>query len=259
MTGWKRQLQHEVQRFLNISVRRLGLQVSRRGDGWELIEPEQLQRFLRYFAVDCVFDVGANAGQYGQRLREIGFTGRIISFEPNPETAARLRAVAAGDASWTVKELALDSVSRPLTFNIMKSDQFSSLHQPDHSGTAAFKNMNAVARTVSLQTRTIKDLFPELQGEFGFRRPYLKMDTQGHDVDVVRGADTYMAQFVGMQSELAITKLYQSAPDLHEALDYYQHLGFKLSSLVPNNAGHFPDLNEVDCIMYNTQLVSLQS
>ena len=259
MAGWKRGIQEQAQQFLNVSVRRLGLQVSRRGAGWELIEPEQLQRFLRYFDVDCVFDVGANAGQYGQRLREIGFTGRIISFEPNPETAARLRAAAAGDTSWTVKELALDSMSRPLTFNIMKSDQFSSLHQPDHSGTVAFKDMNAVTRTVSLQTQTIRDLFPALQAEFGFKRPYLKMDTQGHDVDVVRGADAYMAQFVGIQSELAITRLYQSAPDIHEALDYYQHLGFKLSSLVPNNAGHFPDLNEVDCIMYNVRLAAAHS
>jgi hypothetical protein len=30
----------------------------------------------------------------------------------------------------------------------------------------------------------------------------------------------------------------------------YTALGFVLSALVPNNGGHFPDLLEIDCIMY---------
>ena len=32
--------------------------------------------------IDCIFDVGANSGQYGYFLREIGYKGYIISFEP---------------------------------------------------------------------------------------------------------------------------------------------------------------------------------
>jgi hypothetical protein len=29
-------------------------------------------------------------------------------------------------------------------------------------------------------------------------------------------------------------------------------VGFRTSALIPNNAGAFPDLNEVDCLMYNS-------
>jgi hypothetical protein len=79
------------------------------------------------------------------------------------------------------------------------------------------------------------------------------MDTQGHDVTVARGAGRYLRQFVGLQSELSLTQLYKEQASFTEALEFYRSVGFRLSALVPNNGGHFPDLNEVDCIMYNPQ------
>lgn len=46
--------------------------------------PEDLfsAEVLLRLEIDCVFDVGANCGQYGQNLREIGYRGTILSFEP---------------------------------------------------------------------------------------------------------------------------------------------------------------------------------
>ena len=55
--------------------------------------------------------------------------------------------------------------------------------------------------------------------------------------------------FVGLQSELAIKRIYERSLDFREALTFYQSLGFELSALIPNNAGHFPVLIEIDCIM----------
>lgn len=248
-TGWKA-------RLANTIARRFGLQVARRGAAWTLIEPEQLERFLSHFRVDCVFDVGANVGGYGQHLRDIGYRGPIISFEPNPEIAPLLRARAAGDRSWIVKEFALGEEPGTATLNVMREPEFSSLLAPDHSRTRRFIDHNVVVRQVTIEVALIQDLFPVLQRELGFARPFLKMDTQGHDLAVARGCGQCLRAFVGLQSELSVTPLYSGAPSLEEALAYYRSQGFRLTTFVPNNAGHFPQLNEIDCIMYNADLES---
>ena len=56
------------------------------------MEIEHLKRVLERFSVDCVFDVGANDGQYATQLRKkVGYKGLIISFEPIPESAQIIR------------------------------------------------------------------------------------------------------------------------------------------------------------------------
>ncbi len=234
--------------------RHLGLVVCRSGSSWKIQEHEQLARFLAHFDVDCVFDVGANAGQYADRLRQLGFQGLILSFEPNPELVARLQRKASRDAKWVVIPHALDSESRRIDFNIMRDSEFSSLLAPDHSQTDRFADPNSVAASIPVETRTVDQLFGELRAQYGFRRPFLKLDTQGHDAAVVAGAGQSLSNFVGLQSELAFTTLYLGAERYDRTLTGYEQLGFKLTALIPNNAGHFPDLNEIDCLMYNTRL-----
>jgi hypothetical protein len=86
--------------------------------------------------------------------------------------------------------------------------------------------------------------------------PFSRWTTQGHDVAVANGAGDQLSKFVGLQSELAVKRLYDDSPTFEEALDFYRTRGFELSALVPNNLGHFPRLLEIDCIMYRKDLES---
>src|SRR5262245_24145172 len=62
-----------------------------------------LRALFRRYSVDCVFDVGANLGQYHDLIRdEVGFAGPIVSFEPVTYYAARLKTLATGDKRWSV-------------------------------------------------------------------------------------------------------------------------------------------------------------
>lgn len=219
-------------------------------------EREFLIDFFDRFQVDCVFDVGANAGQYAEMIRgEVGFNGPIVSFEPVPRLAAALRDKAAADANWYVYELALDRETRETEFHVAAVDQFSSLKTPSHSETRRFVKMNSTVETVCLRTSTLGIEFPKIQAALGFRRPFLKVDTQGNDVEVVEGADDVLDSFVGLQSELAIRRLYENSKNFSEALEIYAGKGFTLSALIPNNGGHFPDLMEINCIMYNNNMI----
>lgn len=241
-------------RLVKALARRKGYQFYRIGEAWQLVEPEKLQQFFKHFAVDCVFDIGANEGQYAQGLRALGYTGLILSFEPIPQAAAVARDRARDDAQWHVFELALDAQVRDTTFNVMEGSQYSSLRSPLVVEKDDIKAQNFVRSLLELRTTTLDEQVPPLQARFGFRRPFLKMDTQGNDVAVVEGGARVLAGFVGLQSELAFERLYQGMPDFAEALAVYRSKGFRLSALVPNNRGHWPDLLEVDCIMYNAAL-----
>ena len=61
---------------------------------------DPLMSYFDAFGIDCVFDVGANVGQYGTRLRRLGYRRRIESFEPIPTAYKRLEETASSDRLW---------------------------------------------------------------------------------------------------------------------------------------------------------------
>lgn len=144
----------------------------------------------------------------------------------------------------------------PRQFNVMAGSEFSSLSAPRNEEVGRFVEMNRLSRSIEVQTETLTRVFSRLQAQHGFKLPFLKMDTQGCDLAVLRGAGNVLPNFVGFQSELSIRRIYEEAVDFREALTYYQSLGFDLSALVPNNAGHFPALIEIDCMMVRRDLMA---
>lgn len=223
--------------------------------------PEQvhLRQLLEHLKVDCVFDVGANAGQYATMLRKKAkFTGRIVSFEPIPKLAAEIRQAAETDPSWEMEEVALANHNGHQEMNLMVRDQFSSLGTPDHEQTSRFIGMNEPTQRILVKTETLKSAYVRLKQKYGFQRPFLKMDTQGFDVEILKSGAEMASDFVGLQSELAVKKIYRESVDFREAISYYNQLGFELSAFVPNNGGHFPELIETDCIMVRSDLMKRQ-
>ena len=63
--------------------------------------------FIENRGINLVLDVGANTGQFGRSLRNRGYAGRIISFEPVKEAFTALENAARGDDLWTTSNLAL--------------------------------------------------------------------------------------------------------------------------------------------------------
>ncbi len=239
--------------MVHVAEKYAHVRIVRPDQAYLLPEQVHLARFFQHFSVDCVFDVGANRGQYARMLRKnVQFRGPIVSFEPIPALAQTLRHDAMSDPLWHIDETALDQVERDTSFNIMEFDQFSSLRNPSTSESGAFELKNKIARTIVIHTATLQEKMAEYAAKLGFARPFLKMDTQGHDLEVARSAGSSLGEFVGIQSELAIKKLYDGAPNFIEALEFYATRGFEISALVPNYAGHFPDLFEIDCILFRS-------
>lgn len=221
-------------------------------------EEEHLKKIFNEYEIDCVFDVGANLGQYAQMLRKnTNYKGLIISFEPIPMAAKILNEKAKDDPNWIIVDHALSSFCGQQTLNIMQGSQFSSLSTPDHNEVGIFKSHNKIVESVDVVTETLESAYTRLKKSHNFSKPFLKLDTQGFDVKIINSSKSTMLEFIGLQSELAVKKIYQHSIDFRDAITAYQDCGFVLSAFVPNNEGHFPLMVETDCIMIREDLCSV--
>lgn len=219
---------------------------------WEVYT---LVGLFEQFPIDCVFDVGGNRGQYARMLRhDVGYRGLIISFEPVPELAEHMRRQARRDPMWVVEEVALSDRDGTASYNVMANDEFSSLLNPSEAHTREFVSMNRVLQSITVQTERLDTAYSRVQSMHRFTYPFLKMDTQGNDTRIIAAAPGATRNFVALQSELSFVPIYGASVDFNAALKLYGDAGFKLSALIQNNAGHFPDLIECDCLMVRTDL-----
>jgi len=55
---------------------------------------------------------------------------------------------------------------------------------------------------------------------------YLKMDTQGFDLEVFAGATSVLGSIVALQSEVAFRRIYVGVADFHQASEVFASAGF---------------------------------
>ena len=203
---------------------------------------------LQRHGVNVVFDVGANRGQYAQSLRQLGYRGRIVSFEPVPGAFRKLEKAAAADDDWQVRPFGLGSETATMPISV-EWITMNSLLPPTDYAREAFPRFDRTG-TEDIEIRRLDAVMDEAMDGIENPRPYLKMDTQGFDLQVFAGAGKRIAEFVGMQSEVAVLQLYEGSPRMAEAVTAYEAAGFEVSGLYPvtwePESGR---LLEFDCVL----------
>ncbi|MGH7046839.1 MAG: FkbM family methyltransferase [Stellaceae bacterium] len=209
-----------------------------------------LRRLFDLLAIDCVIDVGANLGQYRSFLRdEVGYTGVTVSFEPIPSHAQILKDRARGDPKWLVEGCALGTAPGTLKLNVMIDTQFSSFLAPSHREVTLFRDNNKICEQIEVEVRTFDTVIPMVRDRFGAENIYVKLDTQGFDLEVIRGAEQHRDKIQALQFEASVRQIYDGAPRYDEVIRHCEQHGFPMSGIFPNNAGFFPILVEFDCFM----------
>ncbi len=206
-------------------------------------EWQVLRETLVLYKINCVLDVGANSGQFATNLRRIGYRGHIVSFEPVPAAFAMAAARFKRDPCWRGHNVALGKEKGQLPFHIaLDSTAMSSLHTPIDRGWNI--------RTIDVFVNTLDNLMNDIL-EFASESPrmFLKMDTQGYDLQVVQGAAQSIGSILGLQSELSVIPTYQGMPSYLEALTCYEHLGFQLVGISPAMTDPQGRIGELNCVM----------
>ncbi|HLY45601.1 MAG TPA: FkbM family methyltransferase [Stellaceae bacterium] len=207
------------------------------------------QLFWKY-QIECVVDVGANAGHYGRFLRhEVGYDGLIVSIEPLPRCFARLAETAAGDPDWMVLNCALGATAGQAQLNEMAYDQLSSFLEPKHDQAPHMAPLNQVRGRVPVQVRRLDAVLTDIEACRPLGPIYLKLDTQGFDLKVVAGAGSIIERVCGLQTEVSIVPIYHAMTDWRSAIGALEELGFELSGLWAVNRDPALRAVEFDCVM----------
>lgn len=215
-----------------------------------------LRRLFERCGISTVLDVGANLGQYRNFLRrKCGFTGWIFSFEPVSEVFEVLRSRAVDDSRWEVFQCALGSEDGWREFNVMNDSHFSSFYDPvDDSATPEIKSLNKVVRRDVVQVRRLDKILGELRTRHGLGQVYLKMDTQGHDNQVMRGAGEELSKIAALQSEVAVRQLYRGMTGFAASIEAIGAYGFEITGIFPVAQDNMLRVLEFDLVAINIRL-----
>lgn len=224
---------------------------------WKLANRPLVRHLKALFAcyrVDCVFDVGGNRGQYHDMIREdVGFPGPIVTFEPVRRYASVLAARATRDPHWEICGYALGQTPGFAEIHVTRSPGLNSFLAPRHDVVEGFWSQDSVLGKEVVEIRTLDTVFPELKARLGFHRPYLKLDTQGFDLQVLQGGLESFRAVVGYQTEASIRPIYESMPDYRDAIRFGNERGFELSGMFPVTLDDAMRLIEFDCVFVNCE------
>lgn len=215
------------------------------------LSAQQIVSSLQKFEIDLVLDVGANKGQFASEIRQYGYAGRIVSFEPLSSAHSMLLKASEGDFMWTsYARCALGDHNGEVEINIAGNSESSSiLPMLESHLSAAPESAYQGKETVPLKTldavaaQYLKDA----------RAPFLKIDTQGFEWQVLDGARETLPHIKGILVELSLVPLYDGQHLWREVMDRLDAEGFTLWAFKPV----FSDLKQgrtlqVDGVFFRT-------
>jgi len=209
----------------------------------------QLLELFKKYQIDCVLDVGANHGGYALMLRDIGFQDKIVSFEPIPDSFQRLLKNAENDKFWSSHNFALGSVEGKKEMNVTGGRHFSSFYKPNHFAADQFGNAARVSHTQEVSIRRLDKVLDEIIPKLNVSSIFLKVDTQGFEMEVLRGAGEWLKKIPVIQTEVSLQTLYENKCDFTESLRELTQLGYDISGLFPVVQDSEMRLLEMDCIL----------
>jgi FkbM family methyltransferase len=174
--------------------------------------------------IDLVLDVGAGDGGWARGLRERGYAGRIVSFEPLPESFAALDP--GRDGGWDAHRVALGARAGRRELQVSANRVSSSLLPMAELHLRAAPE-SAVTGAIEVEVARLDDLDVVRPAD----RVYLKIDVQGTELDVLQGATASLASVRLLEAELSTVTLYEGQPLIGEVIQHVQREGFDLIAL----------------------------
>lgn len=185
-------------------------------------------KLINNFKIDVIFDIGANIGQYGGEMRNLGFKGSIFSFEPMKKAFEKLQKNASNDTNWKVFNYSIGEKDGQTTINVSKNSVSSSLLENLSQLTDSAPEAEFVDKEI-IEIRKLDSVFDSLN--LDGKNIYLKIDTQGYEEMVLLGAEKTLEKVIGIQIEMSFIPSYKGSITFDQMKTKLNNLGFELFAI----------------------------
>jgi len=178
----------------------------------------------RLFAT--IVDVGANRGQFALFARILNHEAAIFAFEPLEAPRRVCERLFARDARMTIKDVAIGASQHGAVMFVAARDDSSSLLavggvQHEVFGTTA-------QQTSPVQVRRLADC---IAAEELATPALLKIDVQGAELDVLKGAASLLTSFAAVYVECSYVPLYQGQALAKDVIAFLADRGFAIAGV----------------------------
>ena len=220
-------MKNNLKRFLKKLLRDIGVDVKMYTP---ISAPSlQLASTLNLFNVDLVLDVGANTGQFAEEIRRDGYKGSIISFEPVKIAYDQLVKSKKRDNNWTIyKRCAIGAEEGEVEINIAGNLASSSILEMMEAHLTAAPYSKYIGKEI-VPISTLDNISHNFIERY--KKPFLKIDTQGYESKVLDGAKDLLPLLSGVFLELSLVNLYDGQLLWLDLIKRLENQGFTLWSL----------------------------
>jgi FkbM family methyltransferase len=187
------------------------------------------EKILDSKSIDLVIDIGASEGKFPKNLRQTGYQGHFISFEPLPQSFALLKKNTSSDPLWDCENIALGHFDGTIDMNVSGRKTSSSILPMTEAHIRAMPSSRYVDK-VRVKVTRLDALVNKIKWA---KNLYIKIDVQGFEKQVLQGAFETLNRTRALEIELSLEPMYRGGMLLQDALDYLDRKGFKLVSIEP--------------------------
>ena len=171
-----------------------------------------------------IIDIGASGG-IDQRWYSNGFEVNAILFEPDPDAFEQL--IKKKRKNDVILDSALSDKEKETVLNICKFQQNSSIYEPNMDILKLYENPGRyeIKKRITMKAFPLNDVLKKNSiSEIDF----MKIDTQGSELEILRGGIDYLDRIIGLEVESEFIEIYKNQPLFPEVDKFIQSNGFEL-------------------------------
>lgn len=178
----------------------------------------RLSKTIEYLNIDYIIDVGANEGQFAEKMIDNGYNGKIISFEPIKQCHDKLLRKSKNNDNWIIGDrVAVGSTNGDIEINVSSNLVSSSILDIKQNHLSAEPESKFIAKE-KIEVKKLDDIlsFDEIKT----KNILIKIDVQGYEMEVLKGANAILECSKMICIELSLVTVYENSMPYDKVISY---------------------------------------